>query len=220
MTLAARKQAIAGIARMGILAGLWAACAWSTVPAGFSKTAAFDDEFTGSTLDLTKWDYRYLGARGIAIDIQNAISVANGYLTVTTYSANDANGVLQTYTGMISTEKSFLQKYGYWESSVRFHYQPGMQTAFWVQSPTVGNPIGNPQAAGVELDIFEHVSRETNPIAYDHALVWDGYGCQRQIPGRQNKRSSISTMATSTLSASPGRPPVTPSMSTGKSIGP
>ena len=160
----------------------------ATPPPGFAVNPVFDDEFDAGQVDLSKWDYRELGGlRGHARLTTDAVKVQDGHMTITTYSSPDASGTMGIFSGMISTEKSFLQTYGYWEASLRTDYQSGMQPAFWLQSPTVGRPPDDPGKAGVEMDIFEHTSRTPNPALYDHAFVWNGYGksCRSWIVNRK-----------------------------------
>jgi hypothetical protein len=151
----------------------------------------WSDEFDGPTLDLTRWSYRATGPRLDAIVTPDAVSVGAGALTIKTYSELGNH-----YVGMVSTYKNgpvgFEQRYGYFEARVRFNNAPGQWSAFWLQSPTLGNPIGDPATAGVEMDIAEHRTRcvaapaptppETcapdNDIAdrIQQAHIWDGYG--------------------------------------------
>jgi beta-glucanase (GH16 family) len=86
----------------------------------------------------------------------------------------------------------FEQTYGYFEARMKFANASGQWSAFWLQSPTLGNPLGDPATAGVEMDIAEHRTRcvdapaptppqtcsPTNNIAdrIQQALIWDGYG--------------------------------------------
>ena len=161
------------------------------VPLGFNPRPVFDDEFNGTALDPFKWDYRELGSRGAAIQTKDAIRVANGYLTIKTYSTVDPDGKVNVYSGMISTEKSFKMTYGYWEASIRFHYNPGTQPAFWVQSPSIGTPVGSPEKAGVEMDIFEHTSKTTEATTYDHAFHWDGYEVSHKVKAQYFTRPNL-----------------------------
>jgi hypothetical protein len=151
----------------------------------------WSDEFDGPVLDLTRWSYRATGPRFDAIVTPDAVSVGGGALTITTYTELGTH-----YVGMISTYKNgpvgFEQRYGYFEARVRFNNAPGQWSAFWLQSPTLGNPIGDPATAGVEMDIAEHRTRcvaapaptppETcspdNDISdrIQQAHIWDGYG--------------------------------------------
>jgi beta-glucanase (GH16 family) len=97
---------------------------------------------------------------------------------------------------MISSHRhgsnGFEQTYGYFEARMKFDSLPGQWSAFWLQSPTIGGPPGDPAAAGVEMDIAEHRARcvaappPTPPAAcaagndisdrIQQALIWDGYG--------------------------------------------
>jgi beta-glucanase (GH16 family) len=143
------------------------------IPAGFTTTPSLDEEFTGSALNTSLWGYR-TGVRDQCTQDQSAVSVANGYLRLTTYTTT--SGSTQTnYCGAISTASSYTHAYGYWEAAVRYNYQTGAQSAWWIQSPTIGKDLTNPQASGVEMDIFEHTSGNTSTTGYDHALHWNGY---------------------------------------------
>lgn len=158
--------------------------AWAAPPQGFAAKPVFADEFRGDALDLSRWEYRGLGPRGLAIQTKDAVSVSNGHLVITTYSSRTTDGPEQVYSGMISTGEHFKMRYGYWEASVRCHYTSGMQPAFWLQSSTIGKQIVNPEQAGVELDIFEHVSGRPDPDTFDHALHWDGYAADHKSVAR------------------------------------
>jgi len=144
-------------------------------PEGFGAKPAFDEEFNGTSLNKSLWSYRGLGVRDACTVDPSAVSLADGHVRIRIYTANNSHGVPTNYCGAITTSSSFLQKYGYWEAAVRFKYQPGIQTSFWIQSPTIGKIIGNPQQSGVEMDVFEHTSGKTGANEFDHALHWDGY---------------------------------------------
>ena len=85
---------------------------------------------------------------------------------------------------MIGTQGIFEQTYGYFEARMKFHSSPGEWSAFWLQSPTYGDPVGNPGQAGTETDIVEH--RAVNPSGTDlrsryvSAVHWDGYSTDHQ----------------------------------------
>ncbi|MDX6705355.1 MAG: hypothetical protein QOI48_1201 [Solirubrobacteraceae bacterium] len=151
----------------------------------------WSDEFDGSSLDLTRWSYRATGQRHDGVLTPEAVSVADGLLTIKTYTEAGLH-----YSGMISTEKlgsaGFEQTYGYFEARVKFNSSPGEWSAFWLQSSTIGSPLGDPSTAGVEMDIAEHRARcvrATAPTApatcaaandisnrTQRGLIWDGYG--------------------------------------------
>jgi beta-glucanase (GH16 family) len=149
------------------------------------------DEFTGLGLDVTRWTFRGAGPRNDGILTPDAVSVGAGALTIKTYTEGGRH-----FSGMIATQASgpagFEQAYGYFEARMRFNSTAGQWSAFWLQSPTIGNPIGDPATAGVEMDIAEHRARcvaapaPTPPAVcspgndisdrIQQALVWDGYG--------------------------------------------
>lgn len=119
------------------------------------------------------------------------MSVGGGVLTIKTYTQAGKH-----YSGMIASQNltltGFEQRYGYFEARMKFNSSPGMWSAFWLQSPSIGNPIGDPATAGVEMDVAEHRARcvsapaptppstcsSTSDITkrIQQALVWDGYG--------------------------------------------
>ncbi len=83
--------------------------AWATPPLPFGSTVAFEDDFSGIALDTTKWRHRLLGPRRDSVTVEEAVSVADGQLTITTYTEDGVH-----YSGMIGTQETFLQAYGYW----------------------------------------------------------------------------------------------------------
>jgi beta-glucanase (GH16 family) len=133
------------------------------------------DEFDGTALDTSKWHHRGLGERRGARNVTNAVAVAGGFLTITTYTAEGKH-----HTGMIGTEGRFERSFGYYEARIRFEGSPGMWSAFWSQTPTMGSHIGDPAQAGMEIDILEHrvTDKDGKNIGgkVQHTLHWDGYG--------------------------------------------
>ena len=142
-------------------------------PTGYQLV--WSDEFSGNTLDTNKWENWLVGKRRDALNTTNAITVGHGHLTITSYSEDG-----KYYTGMISTRNLFQPVLGYWEARIKYQDAPGMWSAFWLQTPTMGQPLDDPGKAGVEIDICEHraVSTEGETIAgkVQHTLHWNGYG--------------------------------------------
>ncbi|MEA2131318.1 MAG: hypothetical protein QOJ85_4209, partial [Solirubrobacteraceae bacterium] len=148
---------------------------------------AWADEFDGTSLDLTRWSHRATGPRNDGVLTPDAVTVTGGALVIKTYT--DAG---RHFSGMISTLRNgptgFDQAYGYFEARMKFNSSPGQWSAFWLQSPTIAMPLGDPAAAGVEMDIAEHRARcadALQPICtpannitnrVQQALIWDGYG--------------------------------------------
>jgi beta-glucanase (GH16 family) len=56
-----------------------------------------------------------------------------------------------------------------------------------MSSPAIGNPVGDPGAAGAEIDIVEHRSRDTAGADISNSYVanvhWDGYGADHKHAG-------------------------------------
>jgi beta-glucanase (GH16 family) len=133
----------------------------------------WEDNFDGNQLDKTKWTPDTHIRRGNPLSA-DAIIVKDGVLTITTYSQGGKH-----YTGFLTTKGKFETTYGYFEARIRFNSSPGQWGAFWLHSPTIGNPLGDPAKAGTEIDIVEHRARDkegqdvSNHLAMN--LHWDGY---------------------------------------------
>jgi beta-glucanase (GH16 family) len=153
-------------------------------PPGYALV--WEDEFQGASLAA---DWNALSEqRHDALSTPQAISVSGGVLTVTTYTGPD--GVHRT--GFLTTEGSFEARYGYFEARIRFVSAPGNWCAFWLAAATIGDPLGDPGTAGVEIDVVEH--RVTDQDGWDALrdmvalnLNWDGYdenkkNVQRVVP--------------------------------------
>ena len=176
-----------------LLAVVLAGLAASPATAAGAPTLTFADEFNGIALDRTRWSHRATGPRFDAVVTPDAVSVGGGVLTIKTYTQAGTH-----YTGMIGTQQigpfGFEQTYGYFEARMRFANASGQWSAFWLQSPTIGMPIGDPARAGVEMDVAEHRVRCVTAPAptppevcgpnsdisdrIQQALIWDGYGAE------------------------------------------
>jgi len=136
-------------------------------------TLYWEDQFEGSALDPSRWNHRYLGIRNSAINIEDAIEVSDGSLKIKTYQNNG-----EAYTGMISTDNLFETKYGYFEMRAKLPKNNVCWPAFWLQSDTIGNIIGDTRNSGTEIDIMEDFTSGYGRI--QHALHWDGYDVNHQ----------------------------------------
>jgi beta-glucanase (GH16 family) len=85
---------------------------------------------------------------------------------------------------MVGTQGKFEPSFGYYEARIRFRDAPGMWSAFWMQTPTMGQHIGDPGKAGMEIDILEHRVCDKNGKGISglvqHTIHWDGYGPKHQ----------------------------------------
>jgi len=153
------------------------------MPPGQAATAPTDanlvwsDEFDGTELDLAKWSHRGLGRRKGGFNVREAVTLdGQGHLVITTTKVGG-----RYHTGMIGTQGKFERAFGYWECRVRFQRQPGHWSAFWLQTPTMGKPVGDPGKAGTEIDIFEYLRTRGDKV--QHTLHWDGYGKHHKSAG-------------------------------------
>lgn len=139
----------------------------------------WSDEFNGTTLDLTKWNYRQDGVvRRLGTVSKDAISLdGKGNLLITVSRSTDGT----YYIGQISTDGLYMSKYGYYECRAKMQTSLGPHTAFWLQSPTYGRTAFNPDKDGVEIDIFEYHRSAPNRVYFN--THWGGYGDYHQQNG-------------------------------------
>ena len=140
-------------------------------------TLAWHDEFDGPTLDETKWAHYAPGKRREAVNVAEAVTFdGQGNLVITTSRheppADTATGP-EIRTGMISTRGLFETTYGYFECRMRMQREVGHWSAFWINTPTMGNPVGDPAAAGVEIDVIEYLRNGDYPVQAQHTIHWD-----------------------------------------------
>ncbi len=139
---------------------------------------AWQDDFNGSQLNTTEWYHRIPGVRHDGYNDTTTVTTDGaGNLLIKVYS-DTISGAIMHHTGMIATKKEYL--YGKFEARVAFTNQSGSWSAFWMQSATMGNPIGNPQLAGMEIDVVETLP---NDGRVHHNIHWDGYGTSHKQAG-------------------------------------
>lgn len=163
----------------------------SKLPAGHNWKIVWCDEFNGTELDRTKWDFRlHIMHQRFKTWTDDAASLdAKGNLLLKVYEKNGEcyssqlqtgsnfmdgpvdNGFFRWPIAKIAPAK-FMHKYGYYEIRCKLPKQPGWWPAFWLQSPTIGSSL-EPAASGVEIDIMENFTRD-NVIF--HTIHWNGYG--------------------------------------------
>ena len=131
------------------------------VPSGYVMT--FCDEFSGTTLDRTKWKTRYIynnETQDYLNDEQqryrdnNNHVFENGVLKLTARKYDDPSRP-KYESGMIRS--TYTQRYGYYEARVRFPAGKGVWPAFWL-NPDFG-PNGTTDWPP-EIDILEYVINE------------------------------------------------------------
>ena len=159
----------------------------------------WSDEFDGTELDRTKWDYRLamMGKtwpawtdKGVSFDgksnvvftlieenglpvssqLQTGYNFMDGPVVRTTCFGDD----LQWNIGKLH-DSMFLNTYGYYECRCRLQQKPGWWSAFWIQSPIIGASPDS-RKTGTEIDIME--SFEPGKVI-NSCLHSGGYGLDR-----------------------------------------
>lgn len=170
-------------ARPARMAPLPAATAPMLAPPLAGLRLAWHEEFDGTALDSTKWT-AYAGARRDALNDPRAVSVADGALTLGVFTEGGVHSA-----GFIDTAGKFAATYGWYEARIRFLSAPGEWGAFWLQTPTMGRPVGDVGAAGTEIDVVEHRATDTAATdlrdRYGINLHWDGYGTSHRHAGAE-----------------------------------
>ena len=168
----------------------------SFLPEEINWKLVWNDEFDGTELDRTKWDYRLSiwGNRHVTFDDEGVRLDGNSNAVFSIYEKNGeiCSSHLQTgynYMDAIRGNEDcwgggliwpigdfkkhkFTHKYGYYECRCKLQKKPGWWSAFWLQSPTIGtSPV--PENAGVENDIMESFKPG---IISQHCNHYNGYG--------------------------------------------
>jgi beta-glucanase (GH16 family) len=138
----------------------------------------WSDEFEGNAVDLSRWRVAS-GPRRDAVNSPDAVAVRDGQLHLITSTQGGVH-----HTGYLDTDGTFDATYGYFEARIRFRGAPGQWCAFWLLSPTIGVPLGDPARAGAEIDVVEHrVVDDGGWQLKDYVqmtLNWDGYGPEKK----------------------------------------
>lgn len=155
------------------------------LPRGYNLV--WHEEFDGNTINPQKWEIKTGTWKGGYVT-KEALTVANGVLRIHTYT-DDAG---THCTGYISTRGGrFSATHGFFEARINFHGVPGYQGAFWLLSPTMGNPVGDSRLAGTEIDIQEHRLQNQTGQRIDNTVSntihWDGYGIDHKSVGHMSK---------------------------------
>ena len=166
---------------LAVLAGgLWLASpapATASAPPGYYLV--WSDEFSGNSLDASKWGY-WSGAYHDAVNTSSAISVSGGHLTITTYTSGGTH-----YTAILESRNKFHPRYGFLEASIDYGDAAGCWSAFWLQAdheddcPFQDRFLSNPYYAGAEIDVCEHRTQDSSGNnlsgSVNTYIHWNGY---------------------------------------------
>lgn len=120
----------------------------SAAPPSSLYTLVFEDEFNGTTVDTSKWNYRTDVKRESAQRPQN-VTVGGGFLSI--HQKKEAFGGKQYTGGGLISKKTF--RYGYYETRAKTSAGAGWHPAFWAMA---GNgTTTDPADRRTEIDGFE-----------------------------------------------------------------
>ena len=168
----------------------------SWLPDGMDFKLVWADEFDGTELDTSKWDYRlsmmgkvhpawtdkgvHLDGKGncvftlveengmpVSSQLQTGYNFMDQPIQKTTFGEAD----LQWNIGKLK-ESKFTHTYGYYECRCRLQRKEGWWSAFWIQSPIIGASL-DPAESGVEIDVME--SFHPGKVIH-HNVFTGGYG--------------------------------------------
>ncbi|MCS6824301.1 MAG: family 16 glycosylhydrolase [Cytophagaceae bacterium] len=134
----------------------------------------WNDEFNGTSLDMTKWTYDIGNGcpslcgwgnneRQYYTNSPTNVSVGGGYLNITAlYSPNHLGSGADFTSGRIHTRDKFSRTYGRFEARIRLPVGVGSWPAFWML-PQPPNPYGGWPTSG-EIDIMEYRGDITNQV--------------------------------------------------------
>ena len=128
------------------------------------------DEFDGTDLDLTKWNYRQLGMRESSLISKDSISLdGKGHLLLT---VKEQDGKL--LNGMIGTQGKFSTTYGLLEARIKFPHMQGQHGSFWMQPDKPQKVADNPAVSGAEIDVIEWFGAGRKDGGTASNIYWGG----------------------------------------------
>ena len=150
----------------------------SLLPEGKEWKLVWSDEFDGTKLDRSKWDFRMsmMGVpwpawtdQGVHLDgkgnvvftlmeqdgrmVSSQLQTGYNFMDQPTIPTVFGEDHLQWNIGKLK-ESKFLHQYGYYECRCRLQQKDGWWSAFWIQSPIIGASL-DPAESGSEIDVME-----------------------------------------------------------------
>lgn len=163
----------------------------SYLPESKNWKLVWHDEFDGTELDRTKWDFRrHFWGRESKTWTEDGTSVSDGALHLALVKKGDDFYSAHLQTGSLVydipkdtdkmwpfgkfVEPKFMHKFGYYEIRCKLPKNDGWHAAFWLQAPGIGSHP-DPKYCGVECDIMEnYLQASEGKIICGNG--WGGYG--------------------------------------------
>ncbi|WP_238015930.1 glycoside hydrolase family 16 protein [Dactylosporangium sp. AC04546] len=137
-------------------------------PSGTGWTQVFSDDFSGSTLDTSRWNYR-TDSKAYSTQRPENVSVSDGMLNIALKKETYGG---KSYTGGGVISKQSL-RYGYYETRAKLNDGAGWHSSFWIMSGDGSTTF--PASQRTEIDGFEIDS--ISPTRIHHGvLTWKGSG--------------------------------------------
>lgn len=161
-----------------LLAAVMTAAAIALVSTGCNRDDGdkakliFADEFDAE-LDTDVWTVHDELRKGGYWD-DEAVFTKDGNLVIRTSYDEERNTFL---TGAVTTEKSFLHHYGYYEARVKAPEAAGIWSAFWIMCDKMNEENPDASVGGAEIDIYESAYfMSPGFLDFQSAVHIGGYG--------------------------------------------
>ena len=141
-------------------------------------TLVLEDDFEGSNMDTSVWEYRATGPRRSGFNSPQQVRVENGNLIIKASYRSDIPGREGWNAGMVNTKQRFIN--GYFEIRCKCSIGGGFWSAFWLNSLGMSSAeASDGGVGGAEIDIFEAFNYKKPFVASDSVsqnIHVGGYG--------------------------------------------
>ena len=147
----------------------------SADPPSSLYTLVWADEFTGTAVDTSKWNYR-TDVKGLSAQRPQNVTVGGGLMTINLKKEQYA-GMEYTGGGLVS-KKSF--RYGYYETRAKTNVGSGWHPSFWAMAGDGTTTYSSYRRT--EIDGFEFNSHEPR-IMHQNVHAWLADGTKNGVTG-------------------------------------
>lgn len=137
----------------------------------FLARLVFEDNFSGDTIDESKWQKCPEWDRYDSSKWKNDMSFVDGEGNLVLRAEWDEE-TKKVNAGAVRTFGRFQYGLGYYEATIKLPIANGIWGAFWMMVGNVSSVDGT-STDGVEIDIIESIGNDWG--SWKHALHWDGY---------------------------------------------